>query len=159
MRDFSLMPPGAERLIATKRREKTMIADYGRIGIYNYFADLPPHDDQDPDYITMYLMPADSGGIAGWVWLIPLRDGTTSVGIVYRDPPQGVSAPGTSKQEAMFWQTVKTMPRLERRLRAARATDTFRAISDYSFTVARKFGPDVGTPRWAGRHRRCRRLS
>jgi flavin-dependent dehydrogenase len=34
------------------------------------------------------------------------------------------------------------MPRLEQRLRAAQATDSFRAISDYSFTVAEKFGGD-----------------
>ena len=43
------------------------MADYGRVAIYNYFAELRPHDEKDADYITMYLFDG------GWVWLIPLR--------------------------------------------------------------------------------------
>ena len=118
-----------------------MMDDYGRVEIYNYFADLRPHDDRDANYITMYIFDG------GWVWLIPLRDGRTSVGIVYRDPPEVDPAmeaemPRTTRQERLFWQTVKTMPRLQRRLLGgtARVTDPYRAIGDYSYTVERKFG-------------------
>ena len=46
--------------------------------------------------------------------------------------------------EALFWHAVRTMPRLEKRLRAARTTDAFRAISEYSYTVDEKFGGHAG---------------
>jgi flavin-dependent dehydrogenase len=139
---FLVDATGREALIATRRREKTVLDAYGRIGIYNYFAALPPHDAQDDQYITMYLFEG------GWVWLIPLRDGRTSVGVVYRDVPRAAIEGRSSRQESLFWQAVEKMPRLEARLRAAQVTEPFRAIADYSFTVRHKV--DSGTvPRWA----------
>ena len=136
---FLVDATGRDALIATKHREKRLMADYGRVGIYTYFADLPAHDEHDARYITMYLFPA------GWVWLIPLSDGRTSVGIVFRDIPEiSAAAQGQTKQEALFWHAANTMPRLTQRLRGARITDSYRAISDYSYTVDHKFGP-----RWA----------
>ena len=131
---FLVDATGRQPLLAAKRRTRQIINDYGRVGIYNYFTDLPPHDELDAKYITMYVFDA------GWVWLIPLRDGRTSVGIVYRHLPEAAVAAGESRTEALFWHAVRTMPRLEKRLRAARPTDSFRAISDYSFTVDEKFG-------------------
>ena len=135
---FLVDATGRQPLLASKRKTRQIIADYGRVGIYNYFTDLPPHDEHDANYITMYLF------AEGWVWLIPLRDGRTSVGVVYRQVPREVDRSQeseVSRTERLFWQAVGTMPRLEGRLRAARRTDEFRAISDYSFTVAEKFGP------------------
>jgi flavin-dependent dehydrogenase len=125
---------GRQPLLAIKRKTRKVSAEYGRVGIYNYFTQLPPHDGEDANYITMYLFEG------GWVWLIPLRNGTTSVGVVYRDVP-AVDA-GSGKTEAMFWHAVKRMPRLEARLRAARAMEPYRAISDYTYTVSEKIGPD-----------------
>jgi flavin-dependent dehydrogenase len=125
---------GRAALIATKRKLRQWSPTYGRVGIYNYFRNLPPHDGDDPFYITMYLFDG------GWVWLIPLADGRTSVGVVYRDPPRVVPGPGERKEDALFWHAVRTMPRLEERLRAAEATEEYRAISDYSYAVEQKFG-------------------
>ncbi len=130
---FLVDATGRQPLLAAKRRTRQIIDDYGRVGIYNYFTDLPPHDQLDAKYITMYVFDA------GWVWLIPLRDGRTSVGVVYRHVPEVAAAP-ESRTEALFWHAVRTMPRLEKRLRAANTTESFRAISDYSFTVGEKFG-------------------
>jgi flavin-dependent dehydrogenase len=138
---FLVDATGREALLATKRKEKRVLKEYGRVGIYNYFAQLPPHDAHDARYITMYLFEG------GWVWLIPLRDGRTSVGVVFRKLPQVVEEAG-SRQEELFWSAVRTMPRLEKRLRAARVTEAYRAISDYSFTVEHKVDPST-VPRWA----------
>ena len=125
---------GREPVVAMKRKTRAVSDAYGRVGIYNYFTELPPHDEEDARYITMYLFEG------GWVWLIPLRDGTTSVGVVYRNVPV-VEGTGSAKTEALFWNAVKRMPRLQKRLLAARATDQYRAISDYSYTVEEKIGP------------------
>ncbi len=128
---------GRQPLLAVKRKTRKMIREYGRVGIYNYFAELPPHDGEDAKFITMYLFDG------GWVWLIPLRGGKTSVGVVYRDVPEVAAREGEggeSRSEALFWHAVKGMPRLERRLRAARAMEEFRAIADYSYTVDEKYG-------------------
>jgi flavin-dependent dehydrogenase len=125
---------GRGALIAAKRKLREWAPQYGRVGIYNYFRNLPPHDGDDPRFITMYLFEG------GWVWLIPLSDGRTSVGIVYRDVPRVEEKEGGAKEEALFWHAVRRMPRLEARLRAAEATEGYRALSDYSYTVTEKFG-------------------
>jgi flavin-dependent dehydrogenase len=52
-----------------------------------------------------------------------------------------VEGTGSAKTEALFWHAVKKMPRLEKRLRAARAVDQYRAISGYSYMVEEKIGP------------------
>jgi flavin-dependent dehydrogenase len=131
--DFLVDATGRGAMLARKRGGLVMNPAYGRVGIYNYLSDLPPHDAEDAKYITMYLFEG------GWVWLIPLADGRTSVGVVLRDKPESGDA-GKSREEAIFWRTVAKMPRLEKRLKAARATEDYRAIADYSYTVREKVG-------------------
>jgi flavin-dependent dehydrogenase len=145
---FLVDATGREAFIARKNKWKRTIPDYGRVAVYNYFADLPPHDHEDPKYITMYVFEGCGGG---WVWLIPLRDGRTSLGVVYRKPPELPQTTST-REESLFWEAVKGMPRLELRLRAARPTEPYRAAGDYSFTVDHKMGPTGTAPgglRWA----------
>ncbi len=125
---------GRRAMIASKRGSRTGLDSFGRVGIYNYFKDLQPHDKDDPRYITMYLFPA------GWVWLIPLADGRTSVGVVYREVPKLDPLTGKSKEEALFQHAVDMMSRLRERLLSAVPTDPYRAISDYSYAVEEKFG-------------------
>jgi flavin-dependent dehydrogenase len=137
---FLVDASGRWAMVAKKRRTLAMNPDYGRVAVYNYFAELPPHDAEDEQFITMYLFDG------GWVWLIPLRDGRTSVGMVLREKPGGEKPgarsqePEGTKEERIFWDTAAKMPRLEKRLRAARVTDEYRAIADYSYTVSEKFG-------------------
>jgi flavin-dependent dehydrogenase len=135
---FVVDASGREAMLAKKRKTLTMNPSYGRVAVYNYFAGLPEHDAEDSRYITMYLFDG------GWVWLIPLRDGRTSVGMVLKEKQEASSkeqeVEGRSKQEQIFWETAARMPRLEGRLRAARATERYRAIGDYSYTVSEKFG-------------------
>ena len=140
---FLIDATGRSSLIAARRREKRPLTGYGRLAIYNYFTGLAPHDDQDPHYVTMYLFPP---GQSGWVWLIPLKDGRTSVGVVYRDPPD-ISETGPARTHALFWHAVRAIPRLETRLRDAHPTDAYRANADYSFTIDHTFSPSGG-PRW-----------
>jgi flavin-dependent dehydrogenase len=144
---FIIDATGRDALIASKRKERRILTEYGRVGIYNYFEHLPPHDELDPQYITMYLF--DTPANAGWVWLIPLREGLTSVGVVYRmAPSQNLLPEAASRPEALFRHAVNSIPRLQSRLQAARPRDVYRAISDYSFTVDHMFDP-APLPRWA----------
>jgi flavin-dependent dehydrogenase len=131
---FLVDASGRAALIASRRGERRIISDYGRLGLYSYFDNLPSHDAHDPDFITMYVFDG------GWVWLIPLRDGRTSVGIVFRDPPS-ISETGQARIDALFWNGVQRMPRLQQRLQAARIVQPIRALADYSFVVGQKFGP------------------
>jgi hypothetical protein len=131
---FLVDATGRAAMLAVKRGTRTLIPEYGRVALYNYFAGMPAHDDDDAQYITMYLFDG------GWVWLIPLRDGRASVGIVYQQVPPMDAAVGVAKPEALFWHAVRRMPRLENRLMAAKATEEYRAIGDYSYSVREKFG-------------------
>ena len=160
---------GRTALIAAKRREKQIIPAYGRLAVYNYFHNLQPHDSLDPalhHHVRFFVTCRRRRRVGGWVWLIPLKDGRTSVGIVVRNPPaldsqssppSATAGPNSasshaniSKPESIFCQAAQAMPRLAARLHAATPTDPFRAISDYSFTVQHKFGPVGGRrpPKW-----------
>ncbi|HVX85607.1 MAG TPA: NAD(P)/FAD-dependent oxidoreductase [Phycisphaerae bacterium] len=125
---------GRRAIIASRRGSRRWLKDYGRVGIYSYLKNLPPHDNEDSRYITMYLFPG------GWVWLIPLADGRTSVGVVYREVPTVHPPTGQSKERALFEHAMGDLPRLRQRLASAVATDSYRAIGDYSYAIEEKFG-------------------
>jgi flavin-dependent dehydrogenase len=132
---FLVDATGRGAMVARKRGTLKIVKEYGRVAIYNYFAGLAEHDARDGEFITMYVFDG------GWVWLIPLADGRTSVGIVWsKKPGAGSQESEVKKEERVFWETAGTMLRLEKRLRAARATEEFRAIGDYSYSVSEKFG-------------------
>jgi len=135
---FLVDATGRRAIIASKRGTKVPLTDFGRVAVFNYFADLPPHDASDPQFITMYIFVDATGQRrGGWWWLIPLADGRTSVGVVMQS---GALAAGLTSEE-QFWSQAKRIPRLFGRLKNARVTEEFRVEADYSFRVDEKVGP------------------
>ncbi len=128
--NFVVDATGQSCMFARKRGTRQLVDGFGHVAVYNYFVDLPPHDQHDPRYITMYVFDG------GWVWLIPLAGGVTSVGVVLS---RRCVVPGQTAQD-QFDRVTATMPRLHRRLQAAKATAPFRTIADYSYRVTEKHG-------------------
>ncbi len=127
---FLVDATGRGAVMAGKLRQKEMLGELGRLAVYSYFRDLPGHDERDADFITMYIFEG------GWVWLIPLRDGRTSVGVVLKREAIGANLSAAGQ----FAAAVERMPRLKRRLARATRTEDFRVEADYSYAVAKKYG-------------------
>jgi flavin-dependent dehydrogenase len=131
--DFVMDASGGAALLAKKQRHREMIPDFGRLAIYNYFADMPAPQSSDPyerQYLTMHLIDG------GWIWFIPLRNGSTSVGAVLRREMIQKNLP---TQEQFFTATAHS-PRLHARLLAATPLAPYRAAADYSYHCGQTFG-------------------
>ena len=132
--NFLMDATGASAMLAKKLRCREALPDFGRLAIYNYFTDIPAPQSADPferRYFTMHLIDG------GWIWLIPLRDGGTSVGAVLKREAieKNVDLHG------QFWAAVKQSPTLYDRLSRSTVSAAYRAVSDYSYQCDRKIGP------------------
>ena len=121
--DFLLDASGAPGFMARRLGGRRMLPDFGRLAVYNYFDNLPPADPHERHYITMHIIEH------GWIWCIPLRDGTTSIGTVLAQ--QGVKKNLTLEQQ--FFAAIQQSPTLHSRVAAAKAVAPWRAASDYSY--------------------------
>jgi flavin-dependent dehydrogenase len=73
----------------------------------------------------------------GWFWLIPLADGTTSVGAVC--PPAYIKSRKTDLTD-FFMSAVALCPELAERLKGARLVAPFTATGNYSYNAERMTG-------------------
>lgn len=117
---FGAEAAGGERHISNR---------FGHLAIYNYFPPFPQAWEDERLYVTVHLVPD------GWIWCIPLRDGSTSIGIVLKQT--GVR-PGLSPHE-QFESTLMTCPSLWQRLNRAAALDQFRTAADYSYRTSVRY--------------------
>lgn len=87
---------------------------------------------------------ADAGNISiyrfehGWAWLIPLRDGITSVGAVCW--PDYLKERRTD-QRGFLLETLRSIPDLWQRMQAAEIVDNLHATGNYSYECSRICGP------------------
>jgi flavin-dependent dehydrogenase len=131
--DFLMDATGGAAMLARKLGHREMLPDFGRLAIYNYFGNIPPAATADAferQYLTMHLIDG------GWIWCIPLRDGSTSVGVVLKSG--GVGKNLDLRQQ--FFAAVSQSPVLHQRLIHATPLGAYRAASDYSYHCGRKFG-------------------
>ena len=131
--NFLIDATGAAAVLAKQLRCREVLPDFGRLAIYNYFTNIPTTESADPferQYLTMHLI------ANGWIWFIPLRDGSTSVGVVLKREAieKNVDLPG------QFWAAVKQSPTLYDRLSRSTPLAAYRAASDYSYQCDQKVG-------------------
>ncbi len=129
--DFLLDATGASGLLARRMGTRVMLPDFGRIAIYNYFDKLPAALELEHLHITMHLIED------GWIWCIPLRDGSTNIGAVLTQ--KGVRKNLNPQQQ--FYAAVAQSPNLQHRIVRSKPLAAWRVIADYSYRCTRKTGP------------------
>ena len=86
---------------------------------------------------------SDAGNISicwfahGWFWVIPLRDGSTSVGAVCW--PEYLKQRDCSPEEYL-WRTIALCPAVQARMTEARMVAPARATGNYSYSSSRMYG-------------------
>jgi flavin-dependent dehydrogenase len=128
---FLIDASGRDTFIANRLRMKTADKRNNTAAVFGHFDGVPRRPGEAAGVITVHLV--DNG----WFWMIPLRDGLMSVGLV------GSPALFKNRQESteeLFWTSVKASPSVAERMRGARATGPLVATGNYSYKAARISG-------------------
>jgi flavin-dependent dehydrogenase len=115
------------RRLGLKRKNKA----HQSAAIFAHFRGVERRPGEDAGNISIYRLEH------GWVWLIPLRDGITSVGAVCW--PAYLKQRRADKGE-FLWQTVRSIPALAARMQDAQMVDHLHATGNYSYTCRSMYG-------------------
>ncbi len=123
---------GRDTLVGNHLRLKRKSRHHQSAALFAHFRGVERRPGNDQGNISIYRFEH------GWVWLIPLRDGVTSVGAVcwpeYLKQRQG-------DQRDFLMQTLLAIPALSGRLEHAEIVGNLHATGNYSYACTRMSGP------------------
>jgi flavin-dependent dehydrogenase len=104
----------------------------GRLAVYNHFKNIPREAcERGGDTLVVRLKDA-------WVWIIPLRENITSIGVVLQSGDAQLRA---QNLETLFWNKLQESSVLIDLTKNAKAIDKFRTDSDYSYAYTEYTAP------------------
>lgn len=124
---------GRKTLLGSQLRLKRSDPALHQFAVHNWLEGVDRGAAETADFIQIQILPLPRA----WVWLIPIDERITSVGIVTeaRDfVPNGVT------DEAFFHTHIASHPALQRRMAAARALHPYRREGNYSYVMERFAG-------------------
>ncbi len=124
---------GQQALLGRRDALREFNPFFKNLAVFGYFVDAEPLRGPVAGNILSAAF-AD-----GWVWFIPLHDGTTSIGAVV-DAHRFATAAG-GDPEALYSRLLAGCPPVAERLRGARLVAPIRVVRDYSYCSRRFFGP------------------
>jgi len=128
---FLVDASGRDTFLANKLGEKRRNRRHNSAALYGHFTGARRLPGPEEGNISVFWF------AHGWLWFIPLRDGTTSVGAVC--PPYYLKS-RTSDVTAFFLETIALCPQLAQRLRDAHLVAPATATGNYSYQCARMVG-------------------
>ena len=122
---------GRDTLLGAKLGLKRRHDRHASAALFAHFHGVERRPGEDAGNISVYRF------AHGWVWVIPLRDGITSIG--------AVCSPGYMKQrrgrnEAFLLETLAVIPELQSRMRSAAIVGNLHATGNYSYDCTRFSG-------------------
>lgn len=123
---------GRDTFLANRFGVKKKNPDHATAAIFGHFTDVQRLPGRDEGNISITWFEH------GWLWIIPLKDGITSVGAVCS--PAYLKTRGTTPLEDFLWQTIKQCPSTWSRLQQAKITANVHATGNYSYTCTRMYG-------------------
>lgn len=115
---------GRDTLLAQQLHSKQKNPKHNMAAIYGHFSNVTRRTGKDAGNISIYWFKH------GWIWLIPLKDGTTSIGCVCW--PDYLKTRQCSLEEFLH-QTLSLVPELNQRLNHAQIQGTAQATGNYSY--------------------------
>jgi flavin-dependent dehydrogenase len=123
---------GRDTLIGNQLRLKRKSKQHQSAALFAHFRGVERRPGSDAGNISIYRFEH------GWVWLIPLRDGITSVGAVcwpdYLKQRRG-------NQREFLLETLRSIPALSQRLVHAEIVGNLHATGNYTYACKRMSGP------------------
>jgi flavin-dependent dehydrogenase len=130
---FLIDASGRDTLLANRLDLKERNRRHGSAAVYGHFADAVRQEGRAEGNISIFWFDH------GWIWFIPLSDGTTSVGAVC--PPDYLKT-RTTDVTTFFHQTLACCPELTGRLANATLLEPATATGNYSYRSRTMFGPN-----------------
>jgi len=123
---------GRDTLLGSQLKIKRKNDRHQSAAIFSHFSGVEMRDGEDAGNISIYRF------AHGWCWIIPLRDGVTSVGCVcwpeYLKQRRG-------KNEEFLLATLQLMPDAWRRVQNAQRVADVRVTGNYSYSCEHMAGP------------------
>jgi flavin-dependent dehydrogenase len=123
---------GRDTLLGKQLRIKRRNGQHQSAALFAHFRGVERRPGTDAGNISIYRFEH------GWVWLIPLRDGITSVGAVCW--PDYLKQRHTDPSGFLL-ATLRTIPELSRRMQDAEIVGHLHATGNYSYECSRMCGP------------------
>lgn len=115
---------GRDSFLAKKLGIRKNNRSHNSSAIYSHFENGERLKGEDEGNISIYWFDG------GWFWMIPLKDGTMSVGAVCRS---GYLKDCQKDLDKFLWKTISQSPDVARRLRNAKMTMATKATGNYSY--------------------------
>jgi 2-polyprenyl-6-methoxyphenol hydroxylase-like FAD-dependent oxidoreductase len=129
--DFLVDASGRDTLLANRLSLKRRNRRHNSAAVFGHFTGARRSAGKAEGNITIYWFQH------GWIWFIPLSDGTTSVGAVC--PPDFLKS-RTTDVTSFFMNVLAMCPALGERLKNAELTGTAIATGNYSYRATRMAG-------------------
>ena len=129
---FVVDASGRDTFLASKLRSKRRNRAHQSAAIFSHYRNVALRDGRDAGNISIYWF------AHGWIWMIPLRDGTVSVGAVCR--PEYLRRRNCSREEFLE-RTLALSDGVAARMRGATCVAPVRAAANYSYRSSHACGP------------------
>jgi flavin-dependent dehydrogenase len=129
---FFIDSSGQDTFLANTLKLKIQNRRHKSASIYGHFKGVERREGKDEGNISIYWFPH------GWFWVIPFKNGDTSVGVVCW--PQYLKTRGGLTIEEFFDASIKLCPNLSNRMRNAEAVNSIRTIGNYSYSSRKSYG-------------------
>jgi flavin-dependent dehydrogenase len=128
---FVIDASGRDGLMARHMEVRQRNKSHNSAAMFAHFKAVPSEAWETPGNIAIYWFEH------GWIWLIPLNDGLTSVGAVCM-PDYLKSREGPLDE--FFFQTLRLCPKVWDHLKDAEAATPIRAAGNYSYSATSAYG-------------------
>ena len=124
---------GRDSLLSRKLKLKQKNPDHQSSAIFGHFSNVERRSGRDEGNISIYWFEH------GWFWLIPLQDGSMSVGAVCW--PEYLKTLKGSTEE-FLWDTIAMHSAVAERMKNAENLGEIRATGNFAYTSKRMWGQD-----------------
>jgi len=124
---------GRGTVLGSQLRLKRSDPMFNQFAVHNWFERVDRGDSETADYIHIHVLPMPRA----WVWLIPINESATSVGIVTEG---GNFVKSGESVEAFFARHIQSHPLLARQMAKARPLHEFTREGNYSYVMDRFAG-------------------
>jgi flavin-dependent dehydrogenase len=129
---FILDASGRDTFLGNQFKAKKRNKKHNSAAIYGHFSGVERHEGKAAGNITLYWFDH------GWFWLIPLADGTTSIGVVVW--PYYLKRRKNKSLELFLQETIAMCAPLSERLKSATLTSAVEATGNFSYQCDRSHG-------------------
>jgi flavin-dependent dehydrogenase len=131
---FVVDASGRNTFLGNRFKTKHPNPKHNSAAIYGHFSGVQRHCGKKEGNITILWFDH------GWFWLIPLSDGTTSIGATTW--PYYMKTRGRRGVEQFFFDTIALCPPLVERLQGAKLVSKVEGTGNFSYACARSHGPN-----------------